>query len=519
MSSKSSILYAVIPVVCGIVIFLLYAFLLPDASIFNGNKSQGSNSEGFAVLSLDESQNDREIQELLYSKGMKGFFSESTQVVPVDDFGSLKMVPLDSFRNEIEKFDPRDDGYAQKLSSFFVRDGKRFFFLPLDTVKGNKTVVLKTQLKNILGDIPYTLTFLERKGSFFWYFIVFAVLAVFTLYLSRSKRLFIYVFPVLLALGSGGISAFVLAAILSGIWELLREPLGELSVGFRYNRMDFDYAGAGMGGLTERLKPFRLNIFLSLLFVVFYIFASFVWAFSPILTAAGFAGFFFCYFLSIKAESSRARKSRHILFIPVPLLPIKVRTFSLFPLLVPFASGALLTLFIPLVFPAKALNPSEYPFIDPQYIVSTEEYNEHMAFQQSFSYKPLNQIQNSGNYRKPLSPTLTEEGYLEYYLGNDGLIAGSTGYPNGWEIELPWLQEEADSKEAPFPLEKLMDFLLQYNQPEKRSYKTIGSEFSVKEWVSVAIIFSICIFDWLWPGIPAGRKKKMDMVGDKRIAA
>ncbi|MCL2473083.1 MAG: hypothetical protein FWF26_05325, partial [Treponema sp.] len=123
----------------------MYAFLLPDASIFNGNKSQGSNSEGFAVLSLDESQNDREIQELLYSKGIKDFFSESTQVVPVDDFGSLKMVPLDSFRNEIEKFDPRDDGYAQKLSSFFVRDGKRFFFLPLDTVKGNKTVVLKTQ--------------------------------------------------------------------------------------------------------------------------------------------------------------------------------------------------------------------------------------------------------------------------------------------------------------------------------------------------------------------------------------
>ena len=106
-----------ISVICGVMVFVLFK-VYPREALNVG--------ERWAVLILDEAHEDRRIRESL--AGIGAFISESSQNIFIDDFGSVKKIPLDSYYDEIEAFDPRNDGYAEKLSAFFVRDGKRLFF-------------------------------------------------------------------------------------------------------------------------------------------------------------------------------------------------------------------------------------------------------------------------------------------------------------------------------------------------------------------------------------------------------
>jgi hypothetical protein len=124
-----------------------------------------------------------------------------------------------------------------------------------------------------------------------------------------------------------------------------------------------------------------------------------------------------------------------------------------------------------------------------------------MDFQRSFSYRTL----NTGN---DAATRLNEEGYLRYYLGDDGLIAGSAS-------SLSILEAEP----LPFPLEKLMDFLIQYyKQPEEPAGMTEPLGPPVREWILAAIILTFCCMaELLRPGIVPGRK--LPVHWDKRIAA
>jgi len=189
------------------------------------------------------------------------------------------------------------------------------------------------------------------------------------------------------------------------------------------------------------------------------------------------------------------RKNRHIRFTPVLLLPHKAKTFSFFPILLPFTLLAIPALFLPRGFSG----PSP---VDAIFLISPEDYNRHITFQKSFSYMPLNQGQN----------TLIKQDYLRYYLGEDGLISGNNAYAF-----------TEDKEASPFPLEKLMDFLIKYNKTVTGESAGIDkqpdmpAETTLKEWISVALIFLICLFDVFRPRIAP--KKKMPIIGDKRIAA
>ena len=527
MSRRSSRFAALVSILCGLLVFSLFRFF-PSSGTESGFGRLASGTP-YAVLALDESQDDRHIREILTGGGIKGLISESSQEVPIDDFGVLKMVPLDSFRSEIETFDPRDDGYAAKLQSFFVRGGKRFFFFPLKDIFGNGAGRLKKQLGSLLGDIPFTFTVLDNRKPFFWYFALLAAACAFALYLSHSARLFAYELPVLLAFGWAGSSGFVLAAALAGIWELLREPAGELSAARRYKRNGLDYAGAGFEGLRERLKPFRINCLLSLFFAVFFIVFSIAEGLSFLPLVSGCLSFFFLYFLTFRVEARRARENRHILFTPVPLLPFKARTFSLFPLLLPFGAAAALALFLPLVFPAFASSAEDEPIADAKFLISAEDYNRHIDFENSFSYKTLDQDLDQQASPESGGGGLNQEGYLRYYLDEDGLIAESTDHAG--ELPLPEDRRIADA--PPFPLEKLMDYLLQYNDPggagqsdsEPRFTAAGSSLFASKEWIPVAIILAAGILNLLRPGVGIQpwirhkKKKRIPVFGDKRIAA
>jgi hypothetical protein len=318
-----------------------------------------------------------------------------------------------------------------------------------------------------------------QRRSFFWYFALLGVACVFALLFSPNKRLFVFQLPLLLAFGWSGSSAFVLAAVLAGIWELLREPMGELSADRRYERPG--YAGGGLKGLLERLKPFRVNCLLILFFAAFFAIFSLAAGLSPIPAAAVLLSFGLLYFLAFRAESERIRKSRHVPFTPVPLLPFKVKTFSLFPLLLPFGAASALALFLSIALPNAAPSREEQAPVD--FLVSSDDYYRHLDFQRTFSYRPLGQ------------QALNQDSFLRYYLGEDGLIAGSTNPSIG-----SWMA-------APFPLEKLMDFLLNYSNAPGRGFGVSWASLSIlKELIAVAIIFAALILDLLPSAIRPGTR-------------
>jgi hypothetical protein len=467
-------------------------------------RSPGVN-DGYAILVVDESQDDRAVRETLAALGDWGIggmgevISESSQFVSIDNFGVLRQIPLDSFNDEIEPFDPRNDGYAEKLRSFFVNNGNRYFFAPL----GSSPEDLRARLDEGFADIPFSLILLEQRVSPFPYFLLLAAAGIAALFLSGSKRLFIFQIPVFMSIGWGGFAAMVLAAAFAGIWELLREPLKELLTS-RYSRRGntISYAGTGLKGVGERLRPYRLNVFLaSLFFLLIPVLAVAVFLpLVPLLVAC--VCFFLLYFLSFKVMEAGFRNTRHILFMPVPLLPLRTRTFSLFPFLIPFVVASFLALILPVFFPGESDIPVRENIVDSRFFVSAGDYSAHIDFQRSFSYKPLNGTAGT--------EALNQEGYLRYYLGDDGLIAGSAVSPGTVEAEV-----------LPFPLENLMDFLIQYYQPTEepaRRIETPNPSLRLREWILAVVILTICCMsEFLRPVIVPG--KNLPVRWDKRMAA
>ena len=505
--SRFSCFVLAVSLLCGVFVFFF----------FKTSVIPGTSGPLCAVIIADESLDDRLIRTRLASGGMEGLISESSQLIPVGDFGDVKMIPLDSFGDEFEEFDPRDDGYAEKLRAFFVQDGKRFLFLPMEDSSGFSVSSFRKNLTDLLGEIPFTFTVLGQRRPVILYFALLAAACGCAFFLSQSKRLFVYGLPVLLASAWAGASAFLLSAVLVGIWELLREPAHELSAAHFLKKIAsgpvyVSHHRSRFRGFFERQKPFALNFLIAALFLAFLVFYSGTGDLPVIPLAACCAGFFVLYFLAFTNEASIIKKTRHIPFVPSPLFPFKKRTFSLFPLLLPFGAGAALAVVLPMVFPSG--NYNRLPGLGSENLVTAEDYSRHIEFVNSFPYRSLNQDfgRDAGE---------RSEEYLRYYLGDDGLIAG--GLPYG----VP-----GDNFYPPFPLEKLMDFLVDYTETADgdagapRGQRFTPAEFfgnpiwgRLGEWIPALVIFVICILDLAWPG-PRGRKmKRTPITGYKRIAA
>ena len=487
MCCRFSLLSVMAAVFCGALVFFFYRANAPAAF---GAQSPDT---GYAILTFDASRDDRGIREALARGGLEGIISESSQEVPLDDFGFLRMVPLDRFRDKIEPFDPRDTGYAERLRSFFVRDGQRFFFLPLYNVYAGSCAALSSQIAALLPDLPFTLTVPQGQGRpLFWYFALLAAACIAALLLSRSRRFFALALPVLLAFGWNGPLAFIMAAALAAILELLREPLGELTAARRYRR--HEYTSSGFSGVCLQLKPFKANAALALIFLVFFAAFSLAAGISPVPPLAALC---VLYVLVFRLESARTARNRHVLFIPVLLLPFTARTFSLFPLLVPFGIASVLALFVPDFPPPREAAPP----IAARYLVRAEEYYRHLAFQKSFSFRRLDEHSPAAG-STPSWP-LIQEGFLRYYLGGDGLIAGSAVTAvNLWEA-------------APFPLEKLNSFLLHYG---KESPVRGTSFFAIKEWILVAMILTAWILNFFRPAMRPWSERTFSVSRKKRLA-
>ncbi|MDR0710314.1 MAG: hypothetical protein LBF77_09635 [Spirochaetaceae bacterium] len=438
-------------------------------TLFIALKSAGfaPGTGGFAVLSVDAAYSDRAIGEALSGAGIPGYISESNSWVFLDDFGELKRVALDLYDEMVEPFDPRNDGYAERLRSFFVKDGKRRFFIDLGALWrqprpdafrfGTKALPgafpayrqLEGRISAALGapkgeETAFTLdgfpATLDRSGL--WLLLLSLAASGGALFLALKNpgafprgfpRLTAALIPVQGALALSGPGGFACAAALFGCFECLLPPIREnlFRVQRRRRRFRFD-------------RIFRINWLLALFFFLIYVLAA---AASPVdpLTAvlagiSAFAAFGFLLWLE-SSESNPEGGHIHRRFLPIPIRTPSFNLNSLPRITLPFALASFFSLFLPLFGPSGR---SQDIFPD---VPAREEYEAHFTFQSSFSLRPLGSRDQTG-----------DAAYLAYYLGEDGLIAGSFAglREDSRETADPAAPDYPEI--PPFPLEELSTF-------------------------------------------------------------
>jgi hypothetical protein len=441
---KPVIIVIIASLVSGILLFFL-SFAAPAGGKSPVVRLSGTKVPyGYAVLTVDASWPDLSIRELLAGEGIFNTIGESSQWVFLDDFGELEKVPLDSYSERVEPFDPRNDGYAERLRSFFVNQGSRRIFIPL---KG--TVSLEGRVRAALGDIPFSLSVLtppEGTRSVVLPGILFIPAAAFTLFLSGEALLTAFFLPLWAVLAGQGVPGFAVLAILAGLFRFLREPVRDYFMVRRYGKSSWQPLwGALPQGILFLVALGGIMIF---------------GAVRPLTVILGFLFFLALLGVSLWAESHREARRGHIRFRQVPITGIH-RGFALRPspcvrIMAPFTLAALVLLLAPGARIPHASSRDWTGWKSPLPL-NAEAYSAHVAFQRAFSLMPL-------GTPFPLETDPAQD-YLRYSLAEDGLIDGAAP---GESVDS---DESVDSFEIPpFPLEGLIDFFTNY------SYTDPGTE-------------------------------------------
>jgi hypothetical protein len=395
----------------------------------------------YAALVCGEDVPDRDIRERLENQGFSGMVSESGQLVLLDCFGSLEQISLDEYPSRVLPFDPRNDGYAEKLRSLFVRDGRRYVYIPLALPQAKLPLVEK-KLAAALGDIPYALEYGpsggERRTGFSLILFFFAVCSFF---IVRPLRLELKpkaacLVPCLLALSPlvpEGAAGFALASLLAGssvlaaalclerpglprIWRWLLPPL--LLTGY---------------GLIAFFSGLPL-VFTMLVLILFCITLAFSLRFAS-RAAAGF--------------SFKRRDTGHQRFSPVLILKRRSSGFAFSWAMLPFAASALILACSGLA--ASVSMPQVPPVLPSAADVTEADYIAHCLFQSTFSQRPL--------HKTNVSAASDAAGMSVYELSPDGLLAQTVSGESSKQTDM-----ELPAGLPPFPLN---DFYLNINTSER----------------------------------------------------
>jgi len=394
---------------------------------------------GYALLITDDTIEDEAILSRLESGDL--FFggspvSESSQWVLLDEFDSIKRIPLNQFSSRIFPFDPRNDGYAGKLRDVFVRDGKRFIYLPL--FAGNwKANFLDKKFNELMGDIPVSVEYYGIGRPLSLFFIVYAAASVILLIMCYVKRKvhrsivnIIPMIPVLSSLGFFGAAGIGSAALLFALFIMLKEPLNEL-----VNPPPSIKKGKNFKTIyKEIIAPYKfywlfVPVFLAALSIL-VIFSQLKVLFLIAVTIASFAVFFFSLKIVIFSGVEHKR------FNPLMILRRRFPEF-VFPMyILPFVIGAFLTMFFT-------------PFMSGTYdsgnkfdvIVTEQDYYDHLTYQTSFSTRRLGGGEESSSYPA-------------FSFDTDGLILMN---------KTSAVQSVKMSDFPNFPLKQLMDFFNNVN--------------------------------------------------------
>jgi hypothetical protein len=434
---------------------------------------------------MDEIYPDRLVRELLAGKSIVNSIGESSQWVFLDDFGELERVPLDGYRDRIEPFDLRNDGYAEQLRAFFVFQGERRLFIPL---KGSP-VDLEGRIGAALEDIPFSFSALNTPRSPTLPAILFTVAAALTLLLSGEALLAAVFLPLWAVLAGLGVPGFALIAVQAGLSRLLREPLREYFLSRRYKKAP-RHAFFSLPGVPPKTR------ILSILFLAALVSIAILGALPPLTVILGLLFFLTVLCLARRAESCQGADQGHIRFQPVPITgparsPSGGLSFS--RIMIPFTLAALVLLLLSPFFTGPS-GPEWTGWKNPEKL-SAERYREHVEFQQAFSLAPLGSA----------SPSTSSPPYLRYSLAADGLIDGTK----------PGESLSENSEEIPpFPLSGLVDFLDNYSYTDRGFVPPRSGEP-----ICLLIVFALCM-----PLIIRDRRvhkmgKKLSLYGTKRIAA
>lgn len=484
MGFKTSVVLAAL---CSLGLSL---FLLVLVRLFLPAASAG----GYGVLSLDDSYSDREIGDLLAREGLENVISESTQWVFLDDFDALRKIPLDAYHEQIEPFDPRNDGYAERLRSFFVREGKRFFFIPLPPDfaswgRGN----FEKRIVRSLGDIPYSLSIAGAVRPYFRFFLIFLFAAAGTMIFSRTPLLCAVLFPLLAPLLFAGPPGFALAAALVGLQAIFWEPAREYFISRRYGYRRFLRGPSRYRDLWVRLGIFRRLGGVPLVFILVYGIICGIGGISPILGLVFFGSFGGVFFLSLWAESCPGENPGHVRFIPVAILDFSVNRLFFPRIILPFSLASLLSLFVSSLLAGSSGAP--LPAGETFPLISPAEYERHVLFQSSFSVSSPEDRTGEGR----------GNGYIRYTLDKDGLVAAVPAAlekgPGGESGEIP-----------PFPLESLMAFL-------GNSAPAGETRRASRDLLPSCLILLTGVPLLFLSGQGNRKKKKIPVYRDKRIAA
>jgi hypothetical protein len=359
----------------------------------------------WAVLEVSETVPGRELEKTLRDAGIACISAFSIPVL-LNDFDGIREIPLDSYDDYVEAFDPRNDGYAARLRSFFIAEGKCRFFLQPD-------FGLRRKLVKLLPELSGTWV-LESSGTFpvAACAVFIAAALVFVLQEAGSGKrgsagrgpvrrfsgepgfLFgaLCAVPVLFPLALTGAPGLAASGLFVLLFHTVKPVLREY---FRHYRKGFRSMTGNERRELAGFYPFHCA--LSLGIFPCYILCCLVGGISPVIALP--ASFFFCLslFFSYKAEASMDRNA----FFPLPISgKIRLRTL-VSPALPVFLAASIVVLLQPVSAPLPRSAPYG-PLPGP------EAYAAHAEFQASFSRRSLHGESNYGSYP----------------AGEDGLISG-----------------------------------------------------------------------------------------------
>jgi len=408
---------------------------------------------GFAVLETDVQFDDKRILSMLEA-GSDYFsgdpISESSQWVLLDEFDLIKTIPLDSYFSRVLPFDPRYDGYAEKLKDIFIKDENRYIYIPLKAGNWNSGY-LDRRFGEFLGEIPFSVDYYRIGRPLFLYFIAFAaasfcLLIICIIKIKKNSGLdsILTLVPMMASLAFFGAAGIAYGALLIAFFTMLKSFLNDLVL--------------PAGILSKKNTPLLRKIIKTVIlpYIFYWIFLIFfIAAFTTIIIISNLDTLFLLtvtaaslsVFLFSKKIFSLSRKE-HRRFTPVLIMQNHLPDLSFSVYILPFAAAAFFLLFYAPYMPAAYDTDNKFDTF-----VYEQDYYDHMEYQVSFSRRQVG-VNRSNHPVQTYAPV-----FPGFVFDADGLPSMAPDSIIGSSIDV--------NDFPPFELTNLMEFFHQVNSGEK----------------------------------------------------
>ncbi len=340
-----------------------------------------SATSSYAVLSIPESYDSQSVEKVLRSSGFIGLISEESQWVDIAAFNSLERVPLDNYSERLDKDDPRNDGYAERLKLFFHSDGYRHIYLPM---KGT-AAALKKSLRKALPDIAYQL---RLPGRVEWLCVIFFLISVIITFFSfGDTRPTLPALPALLGLSGLGVGGLAVAiGLFLGI-VIIKDLVISLA-----SRMSTAYTWKALRRIIVSTFHDESSSALALGFIAMGMAGAVIGDVPVFITLAGAASAIAATFLVPAIIAVKNMKRSRLRFVPVKILREDIDRSRFFLRLGPVFAIVVLAAFVVQNGFTKTRTNSANSIIYNDAEVTIEEYEKHITYQKSFALSRLRSL-------------------------------------------------------------------------------------------------------------------------------